>query len=89
MRGNIFVLIFITKICKYLCGLWEFVQLAMPLRKQGGVKQKKKTRKTRRKGGKTGGLQTCSVSFMFSINLGWPFSLCAKVRCKKLFRAIV
>jgi len=47
MRGNIFVLIFITKICKYLCGLWEFVQLAMPLRKQGGLN--KKNTKERRK----------------------------------------
>lgn len=45
MRGSIFVLIFITKICKYLCGLWEFVQLAVPLRKQGGGWKNKKNKK--------------------------------------------
>lgn len=60
------MLIFITKICKYLCGLWEFVQLAVPLRKEAvGEKQGKHGGKPQ-EGGKAG---TCSVSFMFSINL--------------------
>lgn len=52
MRGSIFVLIFITKICKYLCGLWEFVQLAVPLRKQGGVEKQEKQEKQEEHEGK-------------------------------------
>lgn len=64
MRGSIFVLIFITKICKYLCGLWEFVQLAVPLRKQGGGGKTRKTRKTRRKRRKAGPRPTVNL-FVF------------------------
>jgi len=71
MRGNIFVLIFITKICKYLCGLWEFVQLAMPLRKQGGVKQKKKQEKHEGKAEKQGACKPVQFHSCFrSISAG-------------------